>query len=118
MEDPRSHAQTFERCAGPVLEECHSIATTRGVEYADSWAIENCVFTLFRATLERMYLRLDPYQMRLLMAAALCDIKDSRMGAGGAWKRDSMIDSINYRALYATLREEFERDTVAPDTAI
>jgi len=43
---------------------------------------------------------------RLLMVAALCDAKDSRMS--GPWKADTIDDGINYRGAFAAWRDEYE----------
>lgn len=110
MEDPRSHAQTFERCAGPILNECLAIATERGAQYADSWSLENSRFALARAFLARLGMKLDDAEMRLLGAYVMCDVKLSRITSGGPHKRDSYVDLLNYMALVCTLREEFEEE--------
>ena len=102
----------FESSAGPILKECLELSTTRGASYSDSWSLENQVSTLTTATLDRFGITLEPEQIRLLQLASLADVKDSRIVAGGPFKRDSVADGINYRAAYCTLREEYEADDV------
>lgn len=97
---------TFERCADAALEQARATYASRGVEYADSWALENQIATFTAATLRAFGLTLTPEQMRLLQAAALIDVKDSRMG--GPWKPDSVVDGLAYRALFLTLMEEYQ----------
>lgn len=93
-----------------ILEgECLAIGTQRGQEYGDSWALENLVTTFTVATLKRLGIELPPEELRLIIAASLVDVKDQRIGAG-PWKLDSAVDGINYRSLYADLREQYERD--------
>jgi hypothetical protein len=108
----------FEGAMHRVLGECTGLGTQRGQEYADSWALENVVTTFTKNTLLRFGFTLNQEQLRLVIAAALVDVKDQRINAGGPWKRDSAIDGINYRALYTDLREEYEANTaesVAPN---
>lgn len=102
-----SQKPTFERNADATLEDVRATYAQRGAEYADSWHTENMVTTFTRSTLERFGIKLDLDQVRLLQAAALVDIKDSRIGGG--WKRDSAVDGIAYRACYTNLREEYEK---------
>jgi hypothetical protein len=83
------------------------VSDQRGGEYLDSWHVGNQVSTFIDHVLalpvapgrEREY-------RRLVMVAALIDVKDSRMG--GPWKLDTVDDSINYRGAFATWREEYE----------
>lgn len=98
---------TFERNADATLEEVRSTYAERGEQYADSWHPDNMVVTFTRETLARFGITLDLEQIRLLQAAALIDIKDSRIGGG--WKKDSVVDSIAYRACYTNLRDEYEQ---------
>jgi hypothetical protein len=102
---------TFERCAGAMLAEVSEIFTQRGQEYSDTWATKNQVSTFTRQTLRDVFgidvKAIDATQIRLLLAAALVDVKDSRML--GPHKRDTHIDGVAYRALYAQLREEWEQ---------
>lgn len=98
---------TFERCADTTLEKVRATYAERGQEYADSWSEECLVTTFTAATLRAFGLELSPEQMRLLQAAALVDVKDSRMA--GAFKADSVIDGVAYRACWLTLMEEYER---------
>ena len=97
----------FNAAMETTLNRSLAIGAQRGGEYLDSWAVENQVTTFISHVLalpvvpgrEREY-------KRLLMAAALVDVKDSRMG--GPWKLDTVDDGINYRAAFASWREEYE----------
>lgn len=102
-------APTFERTADAALDQVRAIYSQRGGEYADSWSLKHLVTTLTRATLARFGVTLDDEQLRLLQLAALVDVKNQRIGAGGEWKADSIVDGIAYAASYLTLREEYER---------
>lgn len=104
--DDALKTQTFERCADATLAEVRSTYAYRGKEYADSWALDNSVQTYTAHTLRSFGASLTPEQIRLLQAAVLIDIKDSRLI--GAYKRDSLVDGIAYRALYAQLREDLD----------
>jgi hypothetical protein len=102
---------TFEAAMARVLGECVDIGMTRGQEYDDSWSIENIVTTFTGSTVKKLTgCSLSRDELRLIIAAAVVDLKDQRIAAGGAWKRDTMIDGINYRALYTDLREGLEAD--------
>jgi hypothetical protein len=103
-----SDRPTFERTADAALDETRAIYSQRGAEYSDSWALENLVDTFTRSTLARFGVNLTDEQVRLLQLAALADVKDQRIGAGGPFKRDSYIDGLAYRAAYITLRAEYE----------
>jgi hypothetical protein len=98
----------FESSMQDVLGECISIGTQRGTEYLDSWHLDNLVTTLTQTTLQRFGVRLEPDQVRLLLLAALVDVKFSRIK--GPHKRDSYIDAINYLSCYASLREQYETE--------
>jgi len=97
----------FNRASGATLERALAISNQRGGEYLDSWHVDNQVTTFLNHVLalpmvpghEREY-------KRLLMVAALCDAKDSRMS--GPWKADTIDDGINYRGAFAAWREEYE----------
>lgn len=96
----------FDGSLKRVMEGCIAIGTQRGTEYEDSWHLDNLVTTFTRAALRELGVqRLSPEQMRLLLLAALIDVKDSRMG--GPWKRDSVEDGLNYRAVFLDLMEQY-----------
>lgn len=102
----RKMKATFERTADQTLDDVRAVYAQRGAEYADSWALDRMVSTLTEATLARFGVKLETEQVRLVLLAALVDIKDSRLG--GPWKKDSIVDGIAYRAAYCQLREEYE----------
>lgn len=96
----------FNDAAERTLSAALRVCTQRGGEYQDSWALENMASTFLDATLRRFSIVLGPYEKRLLIMAALVDVKDSRLT--GPWKNDSVLDGINYRAAYAALRDDYE----------
>lgn len=103
---------TFERCADAALDKVHAIYAQRGGEYQDSWATGNSCFAVTKATLKRFGIELSADQMRLIQLASLIDVKDSRLQ--GPWTPDSIVDGLAYRAVYLTLREEFEANNRLP----
>lgn len=90
-----------------TLNRSLAIGAQRGGEYLDSWHVDNQVTTFIDHVLalpivpgrEREY-------KRLVMVAALVDVKDSRMS--GPWKSDTTDDGINYRAAFTSWRDEYE----------
>jgi hypothetical protein len=97
---------TFERTADATLDTTRATYAQRGGEYGDSWSLENMVATFTEHTLKAIGNDRSPAAIRLLVMAALVDVKDSRMT--GPWKMDSLVDGVAYRACYGTLREEYE----------
>lgn len=99
----------FNCAADATIDRVRAIYAQRGEEYADSWALANVSAPFVRATLRDAFgvEDADPEALRLLLVAALVDVKDSRMI--GPWKRDSVDDGIAYRAAFCTMREEFEQ---------
>ncbi len=105
-----SEEPTFERCAGKVLGEAISLFQQRGGEYADSFHVDNMVTTFTEATLRlcaehEINIYTDKEWIRLLQLAAIVDLKDARMI--GPFKMDTVVDGINYRAVWGQLAEEF-----------
>jgi hypothetical protein len=98
---------TFERCADASLAATRETYLQRGREYDDTWAVEHQISTFTRQVLRDAFgiTNPDPKAVRLLLAAAIVDVKDSRML--GAFKPDTIVDGIAYRALFLRLREEF-----------
>lgn len=96
----------FNAGVDSTLAECAAISNQRGGEYQDTWALENQVTTMLNHVL-RVIGRTEftPEQKRLILIAALCDVKDSRMI--GEFKKDSHVDAINYRAALAAWLEEY-----------
>jgi hypothetical protein len=108
LNDSKPVAQhAFNKACETTLNRCLGIGSQRGGEYLDSWHVDNQVTTFIDHVLalpvvpghEREY-------KRLLMAAALVDVKDSRMS--GPWKTDTVDDGINYRGAFADWRDEYE----------
>jgi hypothetical protein len=106
---------TFNRSVDATLAECQAISDQRGGEYQDTWALENLHAPFTRHTLRALGgagYQFSNEQIRLLVLAALIDVKDSRML--GPWKADTVIDGINYRAAYAELRRLYEEPPEPP----
>lgn len=103
----------FGKAALDGLAQARSILEERGNQYEDSWGDQNMV-TLFTKTIlgRKRYAivpeRLATARQRLLLLAAQIDIKLSRLI--GPWRSDTAIDLVNYLAVFATLRESFERE--------
>lgn len=116
FDDRVSEQPAFNAAADKTLRRAQAISNQRGEEYLDSWALDNMVTTFFDATLRRLGVcGLSREACRLLIVAALIDIKDSRMP--GPWKEDTVDDGINYRAAYASWRQEFESNGDGRDAA-
>lgn len=106
-DDAVSQQPAFNSAADATLRRAAAISNQRGGEYLDSWALDNMITTFFDATLRALGVSdLSREAKRLLIVAALIDIKDSRML--GPWKEDTVDDGINYRAAYATWRQSWE----------
>ena len=87
--------QTFERAMNTTLDECKTIGIQRGLEYSDSWSLDNQVSVFTGAVLREAGIPFDAELMRKIQLAALSDVKLQRI-ASGSVKRDSFIDGINY----------------------
>jgi hypothetical protein len=99
---------TFTRAADATLARVQQTYMTRGDQYGDSWALPNiqCPLTEYVLSLRR-----DPdYRawLRLLRAAVLADVKDSRVIGGPIAIDDSLLDGIAYRATFTELLREYE----------
>lgn len=84
----------FETNVLPILSEVIDTFTERGTQYADTW--KNCRWLALIATLRKIGDRFhyDIEELRAISAAALVDIKYSRLEGG--YKEDSAIDAIAY----------------------
>lgn len=96
----------FESGISAILGDSVKVSEQRGGEYGDSWALDNLVTTFTRSTLESFGLHLSDEQVRLLQMASLIDVKDARLI--GPYKEDSVVDGINYRAVFAYLRRLYD----------
>jgi hypothetical protein len=107
----------FNKACETTLNRCLGIGSQRGGEYLDSWHVDNQVTTFIdhvlaihpevkAAVVAAAGANLKEFK-RLLMAAALVDVKDSRMS--GPWKTDTVDDGINYRGAFADWRDEYGR---------
>jgi hypothetical protein len=103
----------FDRAMQAVLGEALDIATQRGGEYQDSWSLENQhtphmdMVIKHLVDIDFMFLE-HKYAKRLLMLAAICDIKLSRLGGG--FKDDTIVDGINYQAALLHAMRSIEED--------
>jgi hypothetical protein len=106
LSDPVSkHA--FNAASEKTLNRSLAIGSQRGGEYLDSWHIDNQKTTFIDHVLALpLFYGHEREYKRLLMAASLVDVKESRMS--GPFKLDTIDDGINYRAAFATWREEYE----------
>jgi hypothetical protein len=103
----------FNHATRRTLTAALEVCDRRGDEYGDTWHADNLVTTFLDATLRS--LGVDDHSLpadakRLLLCAALIDVKDSRML--GPWKADTVEDGLNYRAAYRTFRDELDGDSV------
>lgn len=104
---------SFARAQRETFERCSDVGSARTGQYGDSWSLEAIRPTFTRATLAELRLpsSLEPQALRLLLAAALIDVKESRLAANARLHDDSILDGINFRAIFFTwLREYRERD--------
>lgn len=104
---PSTDPPTFTRTADATLTRARATYDQRGNAYGDTWALPNLHTELTEYVLN---LRRDvDYRawLRLLMLAALCDVKDSRIPGGGNID-DHLIDGINYRASLTEHLREYE----------
>ena len=108
---PRGSKAAFNQAVDEVLDEAKAVSDQRGAEYQDTWHLDNVVTTYLdaanRAIINKRlgsdpisYLNYTSEEKRLLIVAALVDVKSSRML--GAYKRDSVLDAVNYMAAFAT----------------
>lgn len=104
--------QTFERMADSTLERCRDLYKERGEQYSDTWAIDNLVLTLTKAIFAKFgWAWGKPEQLRIVLAAALADVKDSRLQGDGS-VADSLEDGINYRAVLNQMLKEYEANDI------
>ena len=96
----------FNAAAADVLDECAAICEQRGGEYQDSWHLDNQVTTFVDHVLRCLSIsNVTKEEKRLLIMAALVDVKDSRMQ--GPFKRDTIVDGVNYRAAFGSLMKQY-----------
>lgn len=103
---PSTDPPTFTRTADATLSRARAVYAQRGDAYGDTWALPNLHTELTEYVLT---LRRDvDYKawLRLLLLAALSDVKQSRIQGGGDID-DHLIDGINYKASFAEHLREF-----------
>ena|ERR1700687_2716032 len=95
-------APAFNTAVDATLSDAKAVSDERGGQYLDTWALENVVTTYLDAALRVMArdIILSKEEKRLLIVAALVDVKASRML--GPYKADSVIDAVNYMAAFAS----------------
>jgi hypothetical protein len=98
----------FNSAADRTLARAAAIHQQRGSEYEDSWALENVHAPFITHVLREVFglTGASAEELRLVMAAALVDVKDSRMG--GVFKLDTIDDGINYRAAFCSWMEDYQ----------
>jgi hypothetical protein len=98
---------TFTRAADASIDRVRQTYVARGNAYGDSWALPNIHSPLTEYVLG---LRRDPdYRawLRLLRAAVLADVKESRMQGTGSID-DHLIDGVAYRLVFTELLRDYE----------
>lgn len=104
---PRPHeASTFSRSADASFSEARAIYADRGDSYGDTWALPNQKSAVTEYVLGLQHDHDRRGWLRLLQLASLIDLKDSRL-LGGGNVRDSLLDGLNYRAVFAELLREY-----------
>jgi hypothetical protein len=101
----KAQTQTFERFADAAFAEAQATYKQRGQEYADSWDLSNLQTPFLDLAHGLVADRpgstaVTAKDKRLIAVAALCDVKLSRVGGG--YKKDTLIDFINYLAFMVT----------------
>ncbi len=99
------HKPTFTRAALETLDECRAIVDQRGTEYLDSWSLANLSSPFLDNMLKTFGVELSKEQKRLVIMAALCDVKLSRLV--GPFKKDTVVDLVNYSSALSSLFEEY-----------
>jgi hypothetical protein len=114
---PTVSTHAFNRAVDSTLNRCLLISNQRGGEYQDTWSEANLRTAFLDATLRGIseqqghhgtdveLIALTPAEKRLLIVAAMVDVKLSRMI--GPWKDDTVLDAINYLAAYAAWMGEY-----------
>jgi hypothetical protein len=103
------HAQhTFNRAAMATLNESVNVCDQRAGEYLDSWNLDNLQTVFLDIVLRETAIHLTKAAKRLLIMAAMNDIKLSRMT--GPFKPDSHIDLNNYNSAFCSLMKEYKHD--------
>jgi hypothetical protein len=96
----------FNSASDVTLDQTRSVYNQRGGEYQDTWDLANQVTTMLDHVLRSIgRAEFTPQEKRLIVAAALCDVKDSRLIGG--YKKDTHLDAIAYRAALAHWLEEY-----------
>jgi hypothetical protein len=113
--EPAKQEPAFPSAARATMEKCSSVFAQREGEYKDTWALENQVTTMLDHVLKVIDIgEMSTEEKRLVLVAALCDVKDSRMI--GDYKEDSHLDAINYRMTLAKWLDDYvnPKDTDSP----
>ncbi len=98
--------QAFNLAADTTLGRCQTIHQQRGAAYEDTWDLNNVHAPVLRLALRETFgFDASPEELRIIMAASLCDVKDSRLI--GKWHVDNIDDGINYRAAFAHWMQEY-----------
>lgn len=97
--------QLFTEKASASLVRAAGVFEERGEQYSDTW--KDCQWLALRATLKQIFTHtIEPEQMRQLAAAVFVDMKYARLAGG--YKDDTVIDGINYMALWAEVMRDIK----------
>jgi hypothetical protein len=98
----------FPRAAQATLDKVTAVFGQRESEYSDTWNLDNQVTKMLDHVLRITgFGSPSKKQKRLILIAALCDVKDSRLI--GEYKADTHLDAIAYRAALAKWLEEYHQ---------
>jgi hypothetical protein len=100
-----SAVHAFNAAADATMARAGATSNQRAGEYLDTWALEGQNTPFLDDALRAAALGADigRAEKRLILVAALCDVKLSRMGGG--WKEDTCLDLLNYVSAYTSWRE-------------
>jgi hypothetical protein len=109
---PSEPEHVFTQALKAYLPECWDIGVERGGQYGDTWALENRVNT-YKMVVLRLPKTVDLVDrwLRLMDAASLLDVKATRFLGG--FKRDHVVDGINYFAAFGFLLEDYLKNLEA-----
>ena len=99
----------FNRAVDTTMRRRKALSDQRGGEYRDTWARANVKTAFLDAALDAVRVRgssLSVEEKRLLIVAALCDVKVSRLIGG--YKDDTLLDLGNYLDAFAEWMREYD----------
>jgi hypothetical protein len=99
-----SDKPTFTTACLKTLDDCRAIVDQRSGEYSDSWALKNMQSPFLDNILKGLGFQPSTEQKRLMIMAAMCDVKISRLV--GPFKTDTIQDLICYAGALASLHAD------------